>query len=94
VGRESIVLAELIYNSVITLFVGEKIMIDTLPSISRPARVSAGSFLITNHSEPDPMAFRFAEPVMIDLNRTSGGDAVPIGVPGNLAKVVGRYESG
>lgn len=92
VAGESIVLAELIYNSVITLLVGEKIMIE-VPTFYFPAGagVSPGSFLVTNHGEPDPMAtFRFAEPVMIDPQQNFRVEMqFPLGVPGNLAKVNG-----
>ncbi len=60
-------LAELIYNSVTTLLVGEKIMME-IPTFYFPsgAGVSPGDG-IANHGEPDPMAtFRFGEPVMIE----------------------------
>lgn len=60
-------LSELIYNSVTTLLVGEKTMIE-MPTYYFPAGagVSAGTNT-GNHGEPDPMAtFRFAEPVTID----------------------------
>ncbi len=65
---EAKIIAELIYNSVTTLLVGEKIMIEA-PTFYFPggAGVSPGAPTVTNHGEPDPMAtFRFAEPVMID----------------------------
>jgi hypothetical protein len=61
-------LAELIYNSVTSLLVGEKIMIE-IPTFWFPsgAGVSPGTRNVTNHGEPDPMAtFRFAEPVFIE----------------------------
>ena len=66
-GSADEVLAELIYNSVTTLLVGEKIMIE-VPTFYFPAGagVSPGNGNVTNHGEPDPMAtFRFAEPVII-----------------------------
>jgi hypothetical protein len=61
-------LAELIYNSVSTLLVGEKTMIE-MPTFWFPAGagVNPGNGRVTNHGEPDPMAtFRFAEPVTIE----------------------------
>jgi hypothetical protein len=62
------ILADLIYNSVTTLLVGEKIMIE-MPTFWFPAGagVSPGNGTVTNHGQPDPMAtFRFAEPVFIE----------------------------
>jgi hypothetical protein len=64
----SSILAELIYNSVTTLLVGEKTMIE-MPTYFFPAGagVSPGTGPVINHGEPDPMAtFRFSEPVMIE----------------------------
>ena len=65
-------LSDLIYNSVTTLLVGEKIMVEA-PTYLFPsgAGVSGVSLpiasTVANHGEPDPMAtFRFAEPVTID----------------------------
>jgi len=61
-------LSELIYNSVSTLLVGEKTMIE-MPTFWFPAGagVNSGNGAVTNHGEPDPMAtFRFAEPVTIE----------------------------
>ena len=61
-------LSELIYNSVSTLLVGEKTMIE-MPTFWFPggAGVNPGNGTVTNHGEPDPMAtFRFAEPVTIE----------------------------
>jgi len=61
-------LAELIYNSVTSLLVGEKVMIE-MPTFYFPAGagVSPGNGTASNHGEPDPMAtFRFAEPVLIE----------------------------
>jgi hypothetical protein len=61
-------LSELIYNSVSTLLVGEKTMIE-MPTFWFPAGagVNAGNGGSANHGEPDPMAtFRFAEPVVIE----------------------------
>ena len=61
-------IGKFIYNTVTTLFVGEKIMIQ-MPTWFFPAGAGpyseAASF--TTHGEPSPTAtFRFAEPVFID----------------------------
>jgi hypothetical protein len=61
-------LSELIFNSVSTLLVGEKTMIE-MPTFWFPAGagVNTGNGNVMNHGEPDPMAtFRFAEPVTIE----------------------------
>jgi len=63
----SSILSELIYNSVTTLLVGEKIMME-VPTFYFPsgAGISPGDGT-ANHGEPDPMAtFRFGEPVPIE----------------------------
>jgi hypothetical protein len=62
------IISKFIYNTVTTLYVGEKIMIQ-MPTWFFPAGAGpfseAGHF--TTHGQPDPMAtFRFAEPVFID----------------------------
>ncbi|MBA2592940.1 MAG: hypothetical protein H0U97_12085 [Gammaproteobacteria bacterium] len=62
------IIGKFIYNTVTTLFVGEKIMIQ-MPTWFFPA--GAGPFSesarFTTHGEPDPMAtFRFPEPIYID----------------------------
>ncbi len=94
----STILAELIYNSVTTLLVGEKIMIET-PTFYFPAGagVSPGNGNVTNHGEPDPLAtFRFAEPVLLEPQQNFRVEmlfprGVPgqSGVPGKLATVEG-----
>jgi hypothetical protein len=88
----STILPELIYNSVTSLLVGEKIMIE-VPTFYFPAGagVSPGNGTATNHGEPDPMAtFRFAEPVLIESQQNFRVEMMfPQGVPGNLAKVSG-----
>jgi hypothetical protein len=94
----SSVLAEIIYNSVTTLVVGEKIMIE-MPTYFFPsgAGVSPGNGTIINHGQPDPMAtFRFAEPVRIEPQQNFRVEmlfpqGVPgdNGVPGNLATITG-----
>jgi hypothetical protein len=82
---EADILADLIYNSVTTLLVGEKIMIE-MPTFYFPAGagVSPGSPNVKNHGEPDPMAtFRFAEPVFIEPQQNFRVEMLfPQGVPG------------
>lgn len=65
------VIGKLIYNTVTTLFVGEKIMIQ-MPTWFFPA--GAGPYSedgkVTTHGYPDPEAtFRFAEPIFIDTQQ-------------------------
>jgi hypothetical protein len=62
------IIGKLVYNTVTTFFVGEKIMIQS-PTWFFPAGAGpyseTGKF--TTHGEPSPMAtFRFAEPIYID----------------------------
>ena len=82
--NESAILADLIYNSVTSLIVGEKIMIE-MPTFWFPsgAGVSPG-LTVSNHGEPDPTAtFRFAEPVYIEPQQNFRVEmAFPQGVPG------------
>ena len=62
------VISKLIYSSVTSLFVGEKVMIQ-MPTWFFPAGAGAysDSGSIITHGEPSPMAtFRFAEPIFID----------------------------
>lgn len=62
------IVGRLIYNTVTSLFVGEKEMIK-MPTWFFPggAGLSTSGERFTNHGEPDPMAtFRFAEPIFID----------------------------
>jgi hypothetical protein len=86
------VLPELIYNSVTTLLVGEKIMIES-PTFYFPsgAGVSPGGVEVTNHGAPDPMAtFRFSEPVTIESQQAFRVEMLfPQGVPGLLANTSG-----
>lgn len=94
----SLILSELIYNSVTTLLVGEKIMIE-MPTYFFPsgAGIHPGNGAASNHGEPDPMAtFRFAEPVIIEPQQNfrvemSFPQGVPgqNGTPGCLATVTG-----
>jgi hypothetical protein len=66
------ILAELIYDSVTTLYVGEKVMIE-MPTFWFPSGagvVGNGDTTVSNHGNSDPMAtFRFAEPVVIEPNQ-------------------------
>ncbi len=85
-------LANLIYNSVTTLLVGEKTMIE-VPTFYFPAGagVSPGNGTVTNHGEPDPMAtFRFAEPVSIDPQQNFRVEMLfPQGVPLSVSNAPG-----
>jgi hypothetical protein len=85
-------MADLIYNSVTTLLVGEKIMIE-MPTYFFPAGagVSPGNGAVTNHGEPDPMAtFRFSEPVIIEPQQNFRVEMLfPQGVPETVAKATG-----
>ena len=66
--NESEILADLIYNSVTSLIVGEKTMIEA-PTWWFPsgAGVSPGFPTVSNHGQPDPTAtFSFAEPCYIE----------------------------
>ena len=82
---EGEILADLIYNSVTSLIVGEKIMIE-MPTYWFPAGagVSPGYPRVANHGEPDPTAtFRFAEPVFIEPQQNFRVEmSFPQGVPG------------
>lgn len=62
------IIGKVIYNTVTTLYVGEKIMIQMptwfFPAGAGPYSESGG---VTTHGEPSPTAtFRFAEPIFID----------------------------
>jgi hypothetical protein len=86
-------LAELIYNSVTTLLVGEKIMIE-MPTFYFPAGAGiTGQFLgvVFNHGDPDPLAtFRFAEPVFIEPQQNFRVEMLfPQGVPAAVANAIG-----
>jgi hypothetical protein len=61
----------LIYNTVTTLYVGEKIMIQ-MPTWFFPSGTGTvtQSSRFATHGEPSPMAtFRFAEPIFVDRNQ-------------------------
>jgi hypothetical protein len=86
-------LAELIYNSVTTLLVGEKIMIE-MPTFYFPSGAGiTGQFLgvVFNHGDPDPLAtFRFAEPVFIEPQQNFRVEMLfPQGVPDPVSKSIG-----
>jgi hypothetical protein len=89
-------LAELIYNSVTTLLVGEKIMIE-MPTFYFPAGAGitgafqAGIVTVSNHGDPDPLAtFRFAEPVFIEPQQNFRVEMLfPQGVPDAVSKSIG-----
>lgn len=92
--NESAILADLIYNSVTSLIVGEKIMIE-MPTFWFPsgAGVSPG-LTVSNHGEPDPTAtFRFAEPVYIEPQQNFRVEmSFPQGVPG-IATAVSQEDA-
>jgi hypothetical protein len=81
-------LQDLIYASVLSLVVGEKVMIE-MPTFYFPAGagISPGTQLIANHGEPNPLAtFRFAEPVSIDPRQSFRVELTfPQGIPARLA---------
>ena len=81
--------AELIYNSVTTLLVGEKVMIE-MPTFWFPAGAGVHG-LENNHGEPDPMAtFRFAEPVFIEPQQNFRVEMLfPQGLPDAMQSVLG-----
>lgn len=78
------VLADLIFNSVTSLLVGEKTMIE-MPTYYFPAGagVSPGTPSLATNGQPDPMAtFRFSEPVAIEPNQNFRVEMqFPQGVP-------------
>jgi hypothetical protein len=82
--NESEILADLIYNSVTSLIVGEKIMIEA-PTWWFPsgAGVSPGFPRVSNHGQPDPTAtFSFAEPCFIEPQQNFRVEMLfPRGVP-------------
>jgi hypothetical protein len=82
--NEAEVLADLLYNSVTSLIVGEKIMIE-MPTYFFPAGAGPSPSLATvTNGTPDPMAtFRFAEPVVIEPQQNFRVEMLfPQGVPG------------
>lgn len=91
------VLADLIYNSVTSLLVGEKTMIE-MPTYYFPAGagVSPGNQTLPSHGEPDPMAtFRFSEPVKIEPNQNFRVEMLfPQGVPATQQGATGPLRLG
>ena len=88
---------DLIYNSVTTLIVGEKIMIE-MPSFYFPsgAGVISAAPTVSNHGEPSPEAtFRFAEPVFIEPQQNFRVEMLfPQGVPLTLQEAEGPIRIG
>lgn len=97
---EAVFLAELIYNSVTSLLVGEKVMIE-MPTFWFPAGagVSPGqgvgtlTAIVQNHGEPNHLnTFRFAEPVFIESQQNFRVEiAFPQGLPLAVEKALGPY---
>jgi hypothetical protein len=82
--NESEMLADLIYGSVTSLIVGEKVMIE-MPTFWFPAGAGVSPGLrVSNHGDPSPEAtFRFAEPVAIDPQQNFRVElSFPQGLPG------------
>jgi len=90
--NEPEIMADLIYNSVTSLLVGEKTMIE-MPTFGFPsgAGISSGFPTVSNHGSPDPSAtFRFAEPVNIEPQQNFRVEMqFPREVPERLATVHG-----
>ncbi len=86
------VLADLIYNSVTSLLVGEKTMIE-MPTYYFPAGagVSPGNQNLPSHGQPDPMAtFRFSEPVQVAPSQNFRVEILfPQGIPPTLRDTKG-----
>ena len=84
--------AALIYNSVTTLLVGEKTMIE-MPTFGFPsgAGVFSGFPAVATSGIPNPLAvFRFAEPVMIEAQQNFRVEMqFPRDVPRPVAKATG-----
>ncbi len=83
-ASEGEILGDLIFHSVTSLIVGEKIMIE-MPTFWFPAGAGVpNSPRVANHGVPDPMAtFRFAEPVFIEPQQNFRVEmSFPQGVPG------------
>lgn len=83
-------LSALIYNSVTSLLVGEKIMIE-VPTFWFPSGAGVtnpGINAVVGHGEPDPMAtFRFSEPVVIESQQNF---RVELSFPNRVPPEVGR----
>ena len=97
---EVVFLADLIYNSVTSLLVGEKVMIE-MPTFWFPAGagVSPGqgvgslTAIVQNHGEPNHLnTFRFAEPVFIESQQNFRVEmAFPQGLPPSVEHALGPY---
>jgi hypothetical protein len=90
-------LADLIYNSVTTLLVGEKTMIE-MPTFWFPAGAGVspgilGGGVVQNHGEPNHLnSFRFAEPVFIESQQNFRVEMTfPQGVPDAVSEALGPY---
>ena len=85
-------IGDLIYNSVTTLLVGEKIMVES-PTYMFPGGtgVSNGAGVLPQHGDADPLAaFRFAEPVSIEPQQNFRVEiSFPQGVPGAVGGPAG-----
>lgn len=86
-------LSALIYNSVTSLLVGEKIMIE-VPTFWFPSGAGVtnpGISTVVGHGEPDPMAtFRFSEPVVIESQQNFRVEiSFPNKVPSEVAGALG-----
>jgi hypothetical protein len=85
-------LSDLVFNSVTSLIVGEKIMLQ-VPTFMLPsgAGIQVGDGTVSNHGSPDPLAtFRFAEPVKIDPQQNFRVEMLfPNDVPGTVADATG-----
>lgn len=88
----ALTLAELIYSSVFSLIVGEKVMLE-MPAFWFPAGagVSPGNGSTMNHGRPDPQAtFRLAEPIFIEPRQNFRAELIfPQGLPALLAAAPG-----
>jgi len=87
-------LAALIYNSVTSLLVAEKVMVE-MPTFWFTAGVgiSPGNGTVTNHGEPDPLAtFRFAEPIFIESQQNFRAEmSFPHDVPQVVKEAAGPF---
>ena len=83
--KEPVMLSDLINNSVVTLIVGEKIMIQA-PTwfFAGGAGITSSFPNVSKHGESNPMAtFRFSEPVVIDSQQNFRVEmSFPHGLPG------------
>jgi hypothetical protein len=88
----ALALAELIYSAILSLIVGEKVMLE-MPAFWFPAGagVGPGNGLTANHGEPDPQAtFRLAEPIFIEARQNFRVELTfPQGILAQLAATPG-----